>query len=536
MGKRLESSSILALMLFCRSSAFDPGIWKMPSTTVGSSPKKAVDEYCSAPSSMRATSRKPHGGAGRRIGAHDDVAELGGIAQPPDRIDLHFEGRAGRRRRLADLAGGDLDVLLGDRVLDVDRGDAERGELVGIEPDAHRVAALAEDLHVADARQALERVDHLQIGVIAQRHRIDRAVRRGEIDDQHEVRVLLLDRHAGLVDDRRQDRRRLRDAVLHVDRGDAQGIADLEGDGDRRRAVVRARRRHVDHAGHAVDLLLERGRHRVGDDLGAGAGIDRADDDLRRRDLRELRDRKQEVADRAREHHDDRDRGCEDRPFDEESDHGDHLFLWKERARATSAHARQARIAAPLPTRASKREATAIMLESARRSADTRARAGESPSKQPNAPTGHAFNCCPSTQRGRLVGLTPPCYWLVTSRCYRSVTFSQEVGTKKVFTGWLGGIAAPLRKTRAAMHQSRRAGGDYAVPATAAGNPSPSSGRAKCGSSFLLADDSPDPTPTSLSLCHPPRNRSEAGDGADHAGSGLPLVSGRNGAAARLRI
>ncbi len=57
MGKRLESSSILALMLFCRSSAFDPGIWKMPSTTVGSSPKKAVDEYCSAPSSMRAASR-----------------------------------------------------------------------------------------------------------------------------------------------------------------------------------------------------------------------------------------------------------------------------------------------------------------------------------------------------------------------------------------------------------------------------------------------------------------------------------------------
>ncbi len=447
LGKRLESSSILALMLFCRSSAFDPGIWKIAEDDgrlVAEEGGRGILQRSELDAGGIA---QAHRGAGRRIGANDDVAELRGIAQPPDRIDLHFEGRAGRRRRLADLAGGDLDVLLGDRVLDVDRGDAERGELVGIEPDAHRVAALAEDLHVADAGQALERVDHLQIRVIAQRHRIDRAVGRGEIDDQHEVRVLLLDRHAGLVDDRRQDRRRLRDAVLHVDRGDAQGIADLEGDGDRRRAVVRARRRHVHHAGHAVDLLLERGRHGVGDDLGAGAGIDRADDDLRRRDLRELRDRKQEVADRAREQHDDRDRGCEDRPLDEESDHGDHLLSL----------GRAPGVGGAPGACGTKRDA---LSDASRRSGEEppscwkvpgasptpAAWAGKSPSKQPNAPTGHAFNCCPSTLRGRLGGLTPPCYWLVTSRCYRSVTFSQEVGTKKVFAGWLGGIAASLGK------------------------------------------------------------------------------------------
>ena len=104
------------------------------------------------------------------------------------RVHLHFERRAGRRRRLADLAGGDLDVLLGDGVLHVDRGDAELGELVGIEPDAHRIAPLAEDLHVADAGQALQRIDDLQIGVVAERHGIDRASGENEIDDQHEVR------------------------------------------------------------------------------------------------------------------------------------------------------------------------------------------------------------------------------------------------------------------------------------------------------------------------------------------------------------
>ena len=89
------------------------------------------------------------------------------VGEPPDRVDLHFERRARRRRRLADLAGGDLDILLGDGVLHVDRGDAEIGELVGIEPDAHRIAPLAEDADVADAWQALQRIDDLQIGVIA---------------------------------------------------------------------------------------------------------------------------------------------------------------------------------------------------------------------------------------------------------------------------------------------------------------------------------------------------------------------------------
>ena len=82
--------------------------------------------------------------------------------------------------------------------------DSEIGELVRIEPDAHGVAAFAEDLHVADAGQALQRVDDLQIGVVAERHRVDRLVRRGQVDDEDEVRVLLLDRHAGLIDDRRQ--------------------------------------------------------------------------------------------------------------------------------------------------------------------------------------------------------------------------------------------------------------------------------------------------------------------------------------------
>ena len=83
-GKRFDSSSILSLTRCCRSSAFEPGIWKTASTTLGLVPKKADDEYCSAPSSMRATSRRrttaPLGG----VGADDDVAEFaaGRLSRP----------------------------------------------------------------------------------------------------------------------------------------------------------------------------------------------------------------------------------------------------------------------------------------------------------------------------------------------------------------------------------------------------------------------------------------------------------------------
>ena len=61
-----------------------------------------------------------HDGAAGGVGAHDDVAEFLRVGEPPGGVDLHFERRARRGRRLADLAGGDLHVLLVDRVLDVD--------------------------------------------------------------------------------------------------------------------------------------------------------------------------------------------------------------------------------------------------------------------------------------------------------------------------------------------------------------------------------------------------------------------------------
>ena len=119
---------------------------------------------------------EPQGGLAPGAGADHDVVELLGIAEPAHGIDLRREHGTGRRRGAADLPRSHLDVLLGDRVLHVDGGDAELRELVRIEPDPHRVAPLAEDLHIADAGNALQRIDQLEIGVIAECDEVDRAV------------------------------------------------------------------------------------------------------------------------------------------------------------------------------------------------------------------------------------------------------------------------------------------------------------------------------------------------------------------------
>ena len=79
---------------------------------------------------------------------------------------------------------------------DVLRGQSARGELVRIEPDAHRVFARAEDVDVADAVDAREFVAHLEERVVAGEERIERAVGRDQVHDHRDVGRLLFRRHA----------------------------------------------------------------------------------------------------------------------------------------------------------------------------------------------------------------------------------------------------------------------------------------------------------------------------------------------------
>ena len=133
-----------------------------------------------------------------------------------------------------------------------------------------------------------------------------------------DVRVALARGDAGLLDHVGQERQGQVDAVLHQHLGEVQVDARLEGHGQGVGAVVVRLRDHVHHVLDAVDLLLDGGGHRLGDDLGVGAGVGALDDDARRRDLRVLRERQVEDGDGAGQGDDDRQHRGEDRPVDEE--------------------------------------------------------------------------------------------------------------------------------------------------------------------------------------------------------------------------
>ena len=120
----------------------------------------------------------------------------------------------------------------------------------------------------------------------------------------------------------RQARLRRRDAVLGQDVGDVLVGADLEVDVELHAAVAGVRRLHVDQAVDAVDLLLDRGRHRLLHRLGGGAGVGGGHADVGRRQERILLDRQPGDGDQPEHDGQDRDDDGDDRPPDEEVGHG----------------------------------------------------------------------------------------------------------------------------------------------------------------------------------------------------------------------
>ena len=147
-------------------------------------------------------------------------------------------------------------------------------QLLRIEPEAHTVIALAKVRHVADAGQTRQFIAKLNSGEIAQIKIVAAIVGRIKVDNLEDVRRFFLDGDAAAFHEVGQDRLGERFAVLHQDLRDIEVGAGLECHGERVIAVVGALRRHVHHVFDAVDLLLNRRRHGVGDDAGVGAGID----------------------------------------------------------------------------------------------------------------------------------------------------------------------------------------------------------------------------------------------------------------------
>ena len=111
-------------------------------------------------------------------GLDDHVLEFFDVGETAVNLDGVLEVDAGRRRRRADLAGGDFLALLLQRPHHVGGVEAARLQLVRIEPDAHRILAGAEDGDIADARQARKLVLEIDGRVVGEVEAVVAVVRR----------------------------------------------------------------------------------------------------------------------------------------------------------------------------------------------------------------------------------------------------------------------------------------------------------------------------------------------------------------------
>ena len=112
-----------------------------------------------------------------------DVAELFGRGEPAlraHRIGVLLPLRNGCA---ADSTGGIHGILRLDRREDFRHCDAELCKLVGLHPQAHCILARAENLHVADSRDAGELIIQIDVGVVGEELRVVGAVRRIQTDN-----------------------------------------------------------------------------------------------------------------------------------------------------------------------------------------------------------------------------------------------------------------------------------------------------------------------------------------------------------------
>ena len=96
----------------------------------------------------------------------DDVGELLGVGQAAERLYVELEGAGRGDGRLVEHARGHLDVLRLERGDDLARRQVATGCLVGVEPDAHGVVVIAEDLRVANAFDPRKLVADVQRAVV----------------------------------------------------------------------------------------------------------------------------------------------------------------------------------------------------------------------------------------------------------------------------------------------------------------------------------------------------------------------------------
>jgi len=200
--------------------------------------------------------------------ADHDAAESLGIVNAGVRVDDVFAGVG------LDLAGGQLEIALLDGSPHIEGIDVVSRHACGVEPDTHRIAALAADHGPRDTGQELQRRLHVSVRDIREIHR--RIPVAGHVDPYDRPAV-----GSGLADHRTlgrlgQTTDGTLDGVGDVHGGDVDVAVGAELDIDRGDAEGA---RGVDAANplDAVQRLLERLGDGGLDGLGASAQVDGRD-------------------------------------------------------------------------------------------------------------------------------------------------------------------------------------------------------------------------------------------------------------------
>jgi hypothetical protein len=103
-----------------------------------------------------------------RVGFQDDGGELLRRSEPPQRLHVDLIGSIRGDRGLVEDARRDLNILRAQRCEDFAGVQAMSRDLIGIEPDTHRVFACPQKLDIADARQSRKHILYMQRRVVRQ--------------------------------------------------------------------------------------------------------------------------------------------------------------------------------------------------------------------------------------------------------------------------------------------------------------------------------------------------------------------------------
>ena len=193
--------------------------------------------------------------------------------------------------------------------------EIEGRQPLAVDPDAHGIAALAEDRHVGDAVEVLQPVEDEAVDVVGDLQRGHAVAGEHQVHDRLRVRLDLGDGRLLHLD--RQAAAHAADAVAHVAGGHVGIDIGVEADGDAAGLGAAGRFQHVD-AGNAGDRALEHLRDLALDDGRRGAGIAGRHRDHRLVDVGILAHRQPAVGHDAEQHQHQAQHRGEDGPADAE--------------------------------------------------------------------------------------------------------------------------------------------------------------------------------------------------------------------------